>query len=130
MIDYKVQDVAESDVHFDLIIDIAGNRSLSSLRRLLVTDGTVMLVGGEGGNRWIGRLDRQLRGVAWSPFLRHNFRNFIASQPLEDLEALTDLIEAGKVSAAIDKTYLLHEVPEAIQHQKDGLARGKLVIKM
>jgi NADPH:quinone reductase-like Zn-dependent oxidoreductase len=128
VIDYKVDDVAESDVRYDLIIDIAGNRSLSSLRRLLTDHGTVMLVGGEGGNRWVGRLDRPLRGVAWSPFIGQNFRNFIATEPLEDLLTLKDLIETGKVTVALDRTYPLGQVAEAIRRQKDGGARGKLVV--
>jgi NADPH:quinone reductase-like Zn-dependent oxidoreductase len=87
-----------------------------------------MLVGGEGGNRWIGRLDRPLRGVAWSPFIRHNFRNFISTEPLEDLLTLKELIEAGKVTVAVDRTYPLSQVSDAIRRQKDGRAHGKLVI--
>jgi NADPH:quinone reductase-like Zn-dependent oxidoreductase len=128
VIDYEVEDVAESGRRYDLIIDIAGNRSLSSLRRLLTTDGTVMLVGGEGGNRWVGRLDRPLRGLVWSRFIRHDMKNFIATEPLEDLITLMELIEAGKVTVPVERTYPLSEVPEAIRRQKDGDAKGKLVI--
>ena len=130
VIDHTVEDLAGSGGSYDLIIDIAGNRSLSSLRRLLTTHGTVMLVGGEGGNRWIGRLDRPLRGMLWSLFIRHDLKNFIATEPLEDLLTLTDLIEAGKVTAAVDRTYPLGQVPDAIRLQKAGGARGKLVIVM
>jgi NADPH:quinone reductase-like Zn-dependent oxidoreductase len=128
VIDYTVEDVADAGVRYDLVIDIAGNRTLSSLRRLLTDRGTAMLVGGEGGNRWVGRLDRPLRGLVWSLFLRQKMRNFIATEPLEDLLTLTELIEAGKVTPAVDRTFPLSEVPEAVRQQKAGRARGKLVV--
>jgi NADPH:quinone reductase-like Zn-dependent oxidoreductase len=130
VIDYTVEDTTDPGLRYDLIIDIAGNRSLSSLRRLLTADGTVMLVGGEGGNRWVGRLDRPLRGLVWSLFLRQKMRNFIATEPLEDLLTLKELIDAGKITVAVDRTHPLSEVPEAIRRQKDGKARGKLVITL
>jgi NADPH:quinone reductase-like Zn-dependent oxidoreductase len=128
VIDYRAEDVTKGDEKYDLIIDIAGNRTLSSLRGILATRGTVMLVGGEGGNRWIGRLDRPLRGVLWSPFLKHKLKNFIGTEPREDLETLKELIEAGKVTPLLDRTFPLSETAAAIRFWKDGLPAGKLAI--
>jgi len=127
-IDYTREDFAATGERWDLIFDIAGNRSLSPLRRALTPRGTLVIVGGEGGDRWIGGTDRQLRAMLVSPFLRHNLRTFVAQGRQADLRALTELIEAGKVTPAIDRTYALGDAPAAIRHLAEGRARGKLVI--
>ena len=128
VIDYTQDDFAESGQRFDIILDTAGARSLSHLRRALTPRGTLVFVGAEGGNRWTGGIGRQLRAVMLSPFVRHNLRMFIASSNTEDLEFLKHLIEAGKVTPVIDRTYPLSEAPEAIRYLAEGRARGKVVI--
>ena len=54
VIDYTQEDFTRSGQRYDLILDMGGNRSLSQLRRALRPGGTLVLVGGEGGDRWIG----------------------------------------------------------------------------
>jgi NADPH:quinone reductase-like Zn-dependent oxidoreductase len=130
VIDYTREDFADRPERYDLIIDIAGNRSLSHLRRALSSDGTLVITGGEEGGKWFGGIDRQLRAVVLSRFVRHNLRFFIASVNTGDLQALAELIEAGKVTPAIDRTYPLSEARDAIRHFESGRVRGKLVISV
>ena len=130
VIDYTRDDFAETGQRYDLILDIAGNRSLSHLRRGLAPRGTLVIVGGEGGGRWFGGIDRQLRAQMLSPFVSQKLGTFIAKQKGDNLVVLKELIEAGKVVPVIDTTYPLSEVPEAIRHLEEGHARGKVIITM
>jgi NADPH:quinone reductase-like Zn-dependent oxidoreductase len=131
VIDYTKEDFSNtrSGPRYDLILDMGGNRSLSQLRRALTPRGTLVLVGGEGGDRWIG-IGRSLQALVVSPFVSHKLRP-VASKPNQaDLQTLRQLVEAGKVTPVIDKTYPLREVPEAISYLHEGRARGKLVISI
>jgi NADPH:quinone reductase-like Zn-dependent oxidoreductase len=128
VIDYTRDDFAETGQRYDIILDIAGNRSVSHLRRALSPRGTLVIVGGEGGGRWFGGIDRQLRASMLSPFVHQKLGTFVAKANGEDLVVLKELIEAGKVTPVIDKAYPLSEVPEAIRHLEEGHARGKVVI--
>jgi NADPH:quinone reductase-like Zn-dependent oxidoreductase len=128
VIDYTREDFADGHHRYDVILDIAGNRSLSHLRRALAPRGTLVIVGGEGGGRWLGGLDRQLRAQILSLFVRQKLGTWISKERPEDLKALRELLEAGKVTPVVDRTFPLHEVPEAIRYLRDGRARGKLVI--
>jgi NADPH:quinone reductase-like Zn-dependent oxidoreductase len=128
VIDYTVEDFAENGQRYGLILDVAGNRSVSHLRRALAPRGTLVIVGGEGGGRWFGGIDRQLRASMLSPLVSQKLGTFIAKPNVEDLVVLRELIEAGKLTPVIDTTYPLSEVPEAIRHLEEGHARGKVVI--
>ncbi|MET8679607.1 NAD(P)-dependent alcohol dehydrogenase [Streptomyces sp. NPDC004647] len=128
VIDYTSDDFADGARHFDLILDAAGNRSLSHLRRALTPKGTLVIVGGEGGGRWFGGTDRPLRALMLSPFVSQRLRGLISAERTEDLQYLRKIIEDGKVMPVIDRTYPLHEVPEAIRYVHDGHVRGKVVI--
>jgi NADPH:quinone reductase-like Zn-dependent oxidoreductase len=128
VIDYTRDDFAKTGQRYDLILDIAGNRSLSHLRRALAPHGTLVLVGGEGGGRWFGGIDRTLRALMLTPFVSQKLGTFIAKPNGEDLVVLKELIESGKVTPVIDITYPLSEVPEAILHLEEGHAQGKVVI--
>jgi NADPH:quinone reductase-like Zn-dependent oxidoreductase len=63
-----------------------------------------------------------------SLFVHQQGRPFIATPVYEDLVAMKELIEAGKVTPVIDKTYPLSETPEAFRYLDTGHARGKVVI--
>jgi NADPH:quinone reductase-like Zn-dependent oxidoreductase len=128
VIDYTREDLADGRNRYDVILDTAGNRPLSRLRRALALRGTLVIVGGEGGGRWLGGIDRQLRAHLLSPFVRQRMGTFIAKERREDLEALRELLEAGTVAPVVDRTFPLGEVPEAIRYLRDGRARGKVVI--
>jgi NADPH:quinone reductase-like Zn-dependent oxidoreductase len=129
VIDYTQEDFADvHDQRYDLILDIGGNSSLSRLRRALASLGTLVIVGGEGGGRWLGGTDRQLRAIMLSPLVGQKLGTFVNKENHEDLMVLGELIESGKVTPVIDRTYPLAEVPEAIRYLEEGRARGKVVI--
>jgi NADPH:quinone reductase-like Zn-dependent oxidoreductase len=128
VIDYTRDDVADGRQHYEVILDIGGNRPLSHLRRALTRQGTLVLVGGESGDRWTGGMGRQVLAVATSAFSRQNMRMFINKERSADLQYLTELIDAGKVTPIIDRTYPLRQTPEAILYLEEGHSRGKIVI--
>ena len=101
---------------------------MSRLRRALTPKGTLVIVGGETGGRWLGGIDRQLRALLLSRFVGQKLTTFVSSENHEDMIVLKELIEAGKVTPVIDRTYPLSEVPEAIRYLEQGHARGKVVI--
>jgi NADPH:quinone reductase-like Zn-dependent oxidoreductase len=128
VIDYTREDVADGRNRYDVILDIAGNRSLSHLRRALAPRGTLVIVGGEGGGRWLGGIDRQLRAHVLSLFVRQKLGTWISTEREADLQALHELLEAGKLEPVVDRTFPLSEVPEAIRYLRDGRAHGKVAI--
>jgi NADPH:quinone reductase-like Zn-dependent oxidoreductase len=131
VIDYTREDFTRSKQRYDLILDMGGNRSLSQLRRALTPAGTLVLVGGEGGGRLIGgAMGRSMRALVLSPFVSQRLRMIFARAKSEDLQLLKELIEAGKVTPVIDRTYPLSGVPDAIRDLHSGRARGKFVITM
>jgi NADPH:quinone reductase-like Zn-dependent oxidoreductase len=128
VIDYAQEDFAEGDQRYDLILDIGGNSSLARLRRVLTLRGTLVIVGGETDGRWLGGTDRQLRALMLSRFVGQKLGTFVSSENHEDMIVLKDLIESGKLTPVIDRTYPLSETPEAIRYLEQGHARGKVVI--
>lgn len=127
VVDYTREDFVDGRNRYDVILDIAGNRSLSDLRRALTPRGTLVIVGGEDAGKWLG-IRRQLRAAALSPFVRQKLGFFISKERPEDLEELRKLLEAGTIRPVVDKTFPLEEVPAAIQYLRDGRARGKIVV--
>ena len=128
VIDYTREDFAEGEQCYDLILDIGGNSTLSRLRRALAFRGTLVITGGEGGGRWLGGTDRQLRALILSRFVDQKLGTFISKENHEDLLVLKELIESGKVTPVIDRMYPLAEAPEAIRYLEEGHAQGKVVI--
>jgi NADPH:quinone reductase-like Zn-dependent oxidoreductase len=128
VIDYTRQDFADMGQRYELILDTAGNRELSLLRRVLTPKGTLVLIGGEEGGRWFGGNDRQLRALMLSPFVSHKLRGLVALARKQDLEVLKELIEAGKITPVIDRTFPLSEGREAVRYLEEGHARGKIVV--
>ena len=84
--------------------------------------------GGGFDNRWFASGGRVIRAHALNRFVSHKLRPFLVSFNLEDLVALKKLIEAGKLTAVIDRTYQLTETPQAMAHVGAGHARGKVAI--
>jgi NADPH:quinone reductase-like Zn-dependent oxidoreductase len=128
VIDYTHHDVTDGTRHWDLILDTAGHRSLSQLRRALTPKGTLVIVGSEGRGRWLGGFDRSLRAPVLSRLVGQRLRMLASMPRQDDLQTLRELIEAGKLTPLIDRTYPLGEVPEAIRQLEAGHLRGKLVI--
>ena len=113
---------------FDVIIDIAGNRPLRKLRRLLTPRGTLVMVGAEGGGNVIGALSRNLRAMVMGPFVRQRLLGMLAGEKAEDLATLAELLASGAITPAIDRVFPLAEAPDAIRHLEAGRAAGKVVV--
>lgn len=128
VIDYTREDFADGKQRYDVILDIGGNPSLSRLRRALAPKGTLVIAGGETPGRWLGGTDRQLRALLLSRFVDQKLTTFICRENHEDLLVLKELIEAGKVTPVIDRSYPLSEAAKAIRYLEQGHARGKVVI--
>lgn len=128
VIDYTRQDFADGTEHYDLILDIAGNPTLSRLRRALTATGTAVITGGEEGGSWTGSMDRQFRALALSPFIPQRLTMVFGTQGAADLEHLADLLEKGTIVPAIDRTYPLEQVPDAMRYFDAGKTRGKIAI--
>jgi NADPH:quinone reductase-like Zn-dependent oxidoreductase len=129
VIDYTRDDFPDGSRRWDVILDTAGRRPLSQLRRALTPKGILVIVGGDGGGRWTGGFFRGiLRAPVMSLFVGQKLGGLNSIVKQEDLAALKALIEAGKVTPVIDRTYPLVEAPDAIRYLAEGHARGKIVI--
>jgi NADPH:quinone reductase-like Zn-dependent oxidoreductase len=130
VLDHTREDFADGGPRFDVILDIGGNSGLTRLRRALTPRGRLVIVGGETDGRLLGGSGRQIRATLLSPFVSQTLGTFIATENAGDLTALSELIETGTVTPAIDRTYPLAETATAIRHLMDGQARGKLVVSL
>lgn len=128
VIDYSRDDFTRSATQYDLLLDCAGNRSLWACRRVMTLNGTFVGVGAQPGGRWLGPLPHVLNVFVSGRFVSQRVILFVASVNVSDLIVMTELIEAGKVTPVIDRSYTLSEVAAAVRHLRDGHARGKVVI--
>jgi NADPH:quinone reductase-like Zn-dependent oxidoreductase len=128
VIDYTRSDVTDGSRRWDLILDTAGHRSLSQLRRALTPKGALVLVGSEGRGRWLGGFDRSLRAPLLARLVGQRLRMLASKPGQQDLQTLRELLEAGKLTPVISRTYPLGQVPEAMRQLVEGQTRGKLVI--
>jgi NADPH:quinone reductase-like Zn-dependent oxidoreductase len=134
VIDHTQEDFTRTGERYDVIIDLPGNHPWSDLRRALTPEGAYVLIGhdqyGGAGHRWFGSLTRFAGLLVISPFVNqlHPFRG--AKDPGDRLVVLKELIEAGKVTPVIDRTFQLREVPDAIRYLESGRAVGKVVISI
>lgn len=130
VIDYRTTNIAGTGKLYDVILDTAGNRRLSLLRRLIVPKGTLVIIGGEGGGKLTGGFQRSLVAPLVSLFSGRKFKGLVAKETHLDLEALASLIESGSVKPAVDRVFPLAEAPAAIQYLHEGRARGKVVVSI
>jgi NADPH:quinone reductase-like Zn-dependent oxidoreductase len=128
VIDYTCEDFTQKDQRYDFILDNVANHSLSDLRRALAPTGTLVPNGGGFDNHWFAGGGRVIGAHVLNRFVGHRLRPFLVSPKLEDLVVLKELIEAGKVTPVIERTYPLSETPEAIGHVGGGHAQGKVTV--
>jgi len=129
VVDYTREDFATRGLRYDVILDIAGSRALSQVRRALTPRGRLILVGGEGGGRWFG-LGRQLWALVLSLFTRQKLRSVLGLVNRADLGVLKRYVEDGAVTPVVDRRYPLSEVPAAVRVLSEGHSRGKAVISV
>ncbi len=130
VIDYTTEEITARSRRHDVVLDIAGSRSVSLLRRPLAPNGTLVHVGGEGGSRWFGDLGTQLRMATLSPFQGQKLRGMVAVTRRGDLLALKELAETGALAPVVDSSYPLPEAPAALRHLEQGHPRGKIVLSV
>jgi NADPH:quinone reductase-like Zn-dependent oxidoreductase len=126
-IDYTQQNFTRGKERYDLIIDNAGSRSLLAMSRVLAPTGTLVLVGASKGN-WIGPIARILGASQLSRFGSKKMMGMLTDIQREDLAVLKELIEAGKITPVIDRTYPLSETADAIRYLETMRARAKVII--
>ncbi|GHJ61356.1 NADPH:quinone reductase [Nocardioides sp. OK12] len=130
VIDHDREEIDDAGRRWDVIIDVAGLRPLRLLRRCLEREGTLVIVGGEGGDRSIGGIQRQLVAMVLSPFTHQRLTSFMAKETAADLAELADLVDRGVVRPVLERTYALDEAAKAIDHLVAGHARGKVAVSL
>jgi NADPH:quinone reductase-like Zn-dependent oxidoreductase len=127
VIDYTTEDFTQAEQRYDVMLDLIGNRSLLNCRRVLAPRGTYVIVGVRDLGRWLG-LNRQIKALLLSLFVRQRMRVFVVKRTREALGVLKELVEAGTVAPVIDRRYQLSEAPQALGLQGEGHTTGKIVI--
>ena len=130
VIDYTKEDFTKGDGRYDVILDNVGNQPLSGFRRVLTPNGICVMIGGGGPNDGglIGPMARPIKALLLSPFMSQKMGMFMADVTKGELTTLSDLIEAGKLTPVIDRTYALSQTADAIRYLEEGHARGKVII--
>src|SRR6266481_9705135 len=133
VIDYTKDDFTKGDQRYDVIFDNVQNHSFSDRRRVLTPNGICVLagIGGAGlhPETW-GRIVGNFKADLLSRFVRQKFVTYVTKLDKEDLKLLSDLMQTGKVTPVIDRTYKLSETAEAMRYFEEGHARGKVVINL
>lgn len=130
VIDYTKEDFTRSGQRYDLILDNVGNRSALECARVLNPQGKLVMIGGGGpeDQGFIGPLINPLKMLVVKPFISQEVGSMLAQMTHQDLAFLADLIQTGKVTPVIDKTYPFSQLPEAMRYLETGRARGKVVV--
>ena len=128
VVDYTGEDFTRRGEQYDLLLDNAGSRSFSAYRRVLRSDGRLVIVGGPKTSKLLGPLTHMVTTVAASKFRSQKAVAFLAKLNKEDLRLLRELLEAGTVRPVIDRTYELAEIADALRYLGEGHARGKIVV--
>jgi NADPH:quinone reductase-like Zn-dependent oxidoreductase len=131
VIDYSVEDYTKGTQQYDVVFDIIGNHSLLANRGVLTADGIVVIVGAQSNDAWIGPLARFAETFVIAPFVHQKLVNFLAdANSTDDMNALRDLMQAGKLTPVIDRQYSLSETPAAMRYLETRHSRGKVVISL
>ena len=129
VVDYSREDFTLGERRYDLIFDNVENRSLSDLRRALTPNGTLILNSGTGaqGMKMMARL---IKPLMLSPFVSQDLRRYLSVPNHEDLRLLRELVQSGKLTPVIDRTYPLEQTADALAYIEHGHARGKVVVEI
>ena len=133
VIDYTQQDFTQSGERYDLVLDIPGNHPFSEIKRALTPNGVYVLIAHDGygrsGGKWFGSILKVFRLMAGTPFSRHMPKSgFSMPNKKESMAVLRELMEAGKITPVVGKTFPLAEAAQAIRYLADGRAVGKVVL--
>ena len=128
VIDYTQEDFTRSGERYDVLLDIAGNRTWKELTRVLADGATLVLVGGPKTNRWIGPMGHLANLKLHSLGRSRRVAPFLAKLNKDDLESLGKLLEDGSVTPVVERRYELGETADALSYLGEGHAQGKIVL--
>jgi len=130
VVDYTQGDFTASGGSYDLVFELGGDRSPLRLRRLLTRRGRLVLSSGDSTGRWIGPIGRLVVATFASPFVSQTLVSLGVRRRREDLEHFTELLEAGRLTVVVERTYPLTEIAAALAHVETGHTRGKVVVSV
>jgi len=133
VVDYTKEDFTKTDQRYDLIFDLIGNHSFSERRRILNPNG-ICVMAGVGGSGWhedfATRLLGELNGYLRSRFVSQKFIAYIAEFNKADMSILAGLLQTGKITPVIDRTFTFNDTADGLRYLETGHARGKIVINL
>ncbi|MFC5380613.1 NAD(P)-dependent alcohol dehydrogenase [Aquipuribacter nitratireducens] len=127
-LDHRRHDPLDGSRCFDVVLDVGGRRPLRHLRRALTPDGTLVIVGGEGGDRVLGGTDRQLRALVLSLLVKQRLTTFVAGEGRASTDRLAVMLRDGTVRPAVGSRYPLERAADALTDLVEGRIRGKAVV--
>jgi len=128
VVDHTQEEITDTGRRYDAIVDTAGNRPLPLLRRALADDGRLVIVGGEHGGRVTGGFGRSLRAPLLSPFVSQKLSALNSKENADDLDALRELVDAGRLRPVLDRSFPLADAADAMDRLTSGQARGKVIV--
>ncbi|MBV8307268.1 MAG: NAD(P)-dependent alcohol dehydrogenase [Gammaproteobacteria bacterium] len=128
VIDYTHTDVTKGSERYDLILDNVATHSLSDYKRILTPQGIYVGIGSTDTGRWFAWLWKPLQGWMLSHFTTQKFTTIFADLNRDDLATLAALMQAGKLTPVIDRTYPLEQSADALRYLEQGHARGKVLV--
>jgi NADPH:quinone reductase-like Zn-dependent oxidoreductase len=130
VVDYTREDFTQDGERYDVILDNVANRPILEVRRVLKPKGTYLVIGGGGpdANPWFGAFAAPTKAWFISHFVDEDLKFFLSHASLEDTVALGKLMEEGKVTPVVDRTYPLDGIQDAMRYLEAGHARGKVVL--
>ena len=128
VIDYTREDFTQGTQRYDLILDNVATHSLLDYKRVLNPNGIYVMIGSTDPGHWFGWLWKPLQAWMLSPFTSQKFGMIFAELNKDDLGRLAELMQSGKLTPVIDRTYHLSDAAEALRYLEKGHARGKVVV--
>ena len=127
VIDYTSEDLAVAGRH-DVVLQLAGERSIKDCRSLLTDRGTMLTLSGDSPGRWVGPASRLIGALLLNPFVKHRLGGFTVKPTAEDITTLAELVAEGTITPVIDRTYSLTELADAITYLETSRAKGKVIV--
>lgn len=127
VLDYTREDPTAGFPAYDIVIDLAGNRPVSRLRRVLAPEGTLVIVGGTGG-RWTMGFERTIGGMLLSPFVRQRIVGLLSQTSHQDLSVLARMMGSGELTPVVQAAYPVVRAAEAIEAAGTGRGAGTIVV--
>ena len=128
VIDYTTQDFTDGDVKYDVILDNVSSLPLTRLRGVLTEKGTLVLNGGGTPGHVFGPIGTILKAVVVNLFVSQRLRPLPSKTDRQELLDVTGLVEDGKLTPVVDRTYPLADTAEGVRHMEQGHTRGKAIV--